>query len=131
MSSLFIHLMRIWLSSLQTSHRSRQLVGQGFQTETHQHSVNAQVAGSDLGIQFTTDERYQAFLARAVETEVLGTCVRVACIEDVTQGRLWDWSDSRRRPGKRRKEELDLIRLAEAYPALKASYPPELRQQPG
>jgi hypothetical protein len=93
------------------------------------HSVNAQVAGSDLRIQFTTDERYQAFLARSVETEVLGTRVRVACLEDVTQGKLWAWSDSSRRLSKRNKDELDLIRLAEAFPTLKASYPPELRQQ--
>jgi len=95
------------------------------------HSVNAQASGSDLRIQFTTDERYQAFFARSVEAEVLGTRVRVACLEDVTQGKLWAWSDSRRRLSKRKKDELDLIRLAEAYPALKASYPPELRQQLG
>ncbi len=107
------------------------LAEQGFQTETHTHSVNAQVAGSDLRIQFTTDERYQAFLPRAVETDVLGTRVRVASLEDVTQGKLWAWSDPGRRLSKRKKDELDLIRLAEAYPALKASYPPELRQQLG
>jgi hypothetical protein len=95
------------------------------------HPMNAQVTGSDLRIQFTTDERYQAFLARAVETEVLGTRVRVACLEAITQGKLWAWSDSGRRLSKRKKDELDLIRLAEAYPALKASYPPELSQQLG
>jgi hypothetical protein len=95
------------------------------------HPVNAQVAGSDLKIQFTTDERYQAFLARSVEAEVLGTRVRVACLEDATQGKLWAWSDSRRRLSKRKKDELDWIRLAEAYPALKASYPSELQQQLG
>jgi hypothetical protein len=91
--------------------------------------MNAQVAGSDLRMQFTTDERYQAFFARSVETEVLGTRVRVACLEDVTQGKLWAWSDPRRRLSKRKKDELDLIRLAEAFPALKALYPPELSQQ--
>src|SRR6266568_4103311 len=44
---------------------------------------------SELQIQFTTDERYQAFLARAVEGEVLGVRVRIACLEDITQGKLW------------------------------------------
>src|SRR5580704_12036813 len=39
---------------------------QGFRTEIHPHSVNAQPPGSDLRIQFTTDERYQAFLPRSV-----------------------------------------------------------------
>jgi len=66
---------------------------------------------SQLRIQFTKDERYQAFLSRAVEAEVLGTRVKVARLEDVTQ---------------RKKDELDLIRLAEAYPSLKALYPAEL-----
>ncbi len=68
------------------------------------HPVNAHVAGSDLRIQFTTDERYQAFLARSVETEVLGTRVQVASLEDVTQAKLWAWSDSRRRLSKRKKD---------------------------
>jgi hypothetical protein len=30
---------------------------------------------------------------------------------------------------KRKKDELDLVRLAEAYPELKAAYPGELREQ--
>lgn len=105
------------------------LVGQGFRTEVHPHSVNAVAAGSDLRIQFTTDDRYQAFLARSVETEVLGICTKVACLEDVTQGKLWAYGDPQRRLSKRKKDELDLIRLAEAYPELKSLYPSELREQ--
>ena len=84
---------------------------------------------SQLRIQLTTDERYQAFLARSVETEVLGLRVRVASLEDVTQGKLWAYSDPRRRLSKRKKDELDLIRLAEAHPDLKSAYPGELREQ--
>ena len=85
-------------------------------------------AGSKLRIQFTTDERYQAFLPRAVEAEVLGLRVRVACLEDVIQGKLWAYLDPRRRLSKRKKDELDLIRLAEAYPALKSMYPKALAE---
>jgi hypothetical protein len=96
-----------------------------FVSQTRSHPM------SDLRIQFTTDERYQPFPARSVEAEVLGAPVRVACLEDVTQGKLWAWSDSRRRLSKRKKDELDLIRLAESYPALKSLYPSELRQQLG
>jgi hypothetical protein len=101
----------------------------GFRTEDHPHSVNAQTPGSDLRIQFTTDSRYQAFLARSVEAVVLGVQVRVACLEDVAQGKLWAYSDPRRRLSKRKKDELDLIRLAEAYPHLRSLYPPELQEQ--
>jgi len=105
------------------------LEAQGFKTEVHAHSVNALPPGSDLRIQFTTDERYQTFLARSVEAKVLGTRVRVACLEDVTRGKLWAYGDPSRRLSKRKKDELDLIRLAEAYPELKSIYPVELREQ--
>jgi len=87
------------------------------------------IVAEHLRIQFTTDERYQAFLARAQEGQVLGIRVKVACIEDVTQGKLWAYGDPQRRLSKRKKDELDLIRLAEAYPHLKSRFPSELIQQ--
>jgi len=101
----------------------------GFKTEVHAHSVNALAPGSELRIQFTTNERYQAFPARSVEANVLGIRVKIACREDVTQGKLWAYGDPHRRLSKRKKDELDLIRLAEAYPELKSLYPSELREQ--
>ncbi len=102
---------------------------QGFTTEEYPHSLNARGLGSDLRIQFTRDERYQAFLGRAVDGDVLGLRVKVARIEDVVQGKLWAYADSQRRLSKRKKDELDLIRLAEAYPQLKRLYPQELVDQ--
>jgi hypothetical protein len=108
---------------------SARLQDQGFRIEEHPDSVNALAPGSQLRIQFTTDERYQVFLARAVDAEVLGVRVKVACLEDVVQRKLWAYGDSRRRLSKRKKDELDLIRLAEAYPALRSTYPKELREQ--
>lgn len=101
----------------------------GFAIEAHPHSVNALPPGSDLRIQFTTDDRYQAFLVRSVEMTVLGTVVRTACLEDVTQGKLWAFGDLQRRLSKRKKDELDLIRLGEKYPELRNFYPGELRKQ--
>jgi hypothetical protein len=91
-------------------------------------SVNAQAPRSKLRIQITTDERYQPFPARSVEADVLGIRVKVACREGVTQGKLWAYGDPLRRLSKRKKEELDLIRLAEAYPELKSMYPTELQE---
>ena len=106
-----------------------QLRERGYKTEEHPHSVNVLPPGSDLRIQFTTDERYQAFLARSREADVLGVRVSVACLEGVTQGKLWAYSDPRRRLSKRKKDELGLIRLEEAYPELAAQYPSDLRTQ--
>src|SRR6266436_6172534 len=97
--------------------------------EEQLHSLNALAPGSELRSQFTTDIRYQDFQPRSEEAEVLGVRVRVACLEDVTRGKLWAYGDPGRRLSKRKKDELDLVRLAEAYPELKTSYPAELQAQ--
>jgi len=108
---------------------SAQLLKEGFNVENHPHSVNVQSPGSELRIQFTTDQRYQAFLARSEDQPVLGVRVKVACLEDVAHGKLWAHSDPQRRLSKRKKDELDLIRLAERYPELKSFYPKDLLDQ--
>ncbi|MGH9602230.1 MAG: hypothetical protein ACRD24_07545 [Terriglobales bacterium] len=105
-----------------------QLVARGFSVRTFPHSLNAQAPESELRIQFSTDPRYQAFLDRAQEREVLGISVRVATLEDVVQGKLWAYSDPQRRLSKRKKDELDLFRLAEAYPAVRSKFPEEIRR---
>jgi hypothetical protein len=51
----------------------------------------------------------------------------MASLEDVFLGKLWAWKDPAGRLSKRKKDELDLIRLAEAYASLQANLPPELR----
>lgn len=108
---------------------SASLKNAGFRIEQHPYSLNAYPVQSELRIQFTTDERYQPFLARATESDVLGVRVKVACVEDVARGKLWAYSDPRRRLSKRKKDELDLIRLAEVHPELKSLYPRELLDQ--
>lgn len=105
----------------------RLLAEAGFTVERSAHSLNAQAQPSELRIQFTLDERYQEFVSRAVERDVLGRRVQVARLEDIVQGKLWAWGDPQRRLAKRKKDELDLIRLAERYPELIALYPPALR----
>ena len=112
----------------QTAALERQLVARGFSVQTFPHSLNAQAPESELRIQFTTDPRYQGFPDRAQEREVLGIPVRVADLEDVVQGKLWAYSDSQRRLSKRKKDELDLLRLGEAYPRFRDTYPEELRK---
>jgi hypothetical protein len=110
---------------------TRSLSELGFRVSAHPQSVNLESPESDLRIQFTIDERYQSFPLRAQTREVLGIPVQVARLEDVVMGKLWAYSDPERRLSKRKKDELDLIRLAEAYPFLKAFYPAELRRQLG
>jgi hypothetical protein len=56
--------------------------------------------------------------ARAERREVLGSFIPVARLEDIMQGNIWAWKDSERRSTKRKKDELDLMRIAEASPKL-------------
>ena len=112
------------LSSIQA-----ELIANGFSVEEFEHSVNAQMKGSQLRIQFTLDQRYQQFLADTKTMNVLGERVPVASLKKIVQGKVWSWSDPNRRLSKRKKDELDLIRIAEAYPDLREIMPPIIMKQ--
>jgi hypothetical protein len=45
------------------------------------------------------------------------------------QGKMWAWSDQQRRLSKRKKDELDLIRIVEAFPELQRDMPREIVSQ--
>ena len=98
----------------------------GLKVEEFEHSINLSARGSDLRIQLQTDPRYQDFLPRAVRRDVLGYGMFVACLEDVLQGKLWAYSDERRRQSKRQKDLADILRLVETHPDLRAKLPPGL-----
>lgn len=117
------------LTAARRDELERELIQSGFSLGEFAHSLNARAPESDLRIQFTSDPRYQPFLGRAQEKEVLGVRVSVAKLEDLVLGKLWAFSDPERRLTKRKKDELDLLRLAETYPHLRDLYPPELRTQ--
>ncbi len=105
------------------------LVAAGFRVQEFPHSVNATKPHSKLSLQFTTEERYQPFVDRAQRGEILGCMVPIASLPDIVQGKVWAWSDPNRRLSKRKKDELDLIRLAEAYPELREMMPAEIGAQ--
>ena len=101
----------------------------GFSVEAFPHSLNARMAKSDLRIQFTLDPRYQPFVKDTTVREVLGQQVPVASLVNVVSGKIWAWSDGKRRLSKRKKDELDLIRISETYPDLRSLMPEEIRTQ--
>ena len=109
----------------------QQLVALAFQVEDHPHSLNALRAGSQLHIQFTKDARYAGFPARAELRETLGLRLRVAALPDLVQAKTWAWSDPQRRLSKRKKDELDLIRIAENFPQFLPQLPDAIRRQLG
>jgi NAD(P)H-dependent FMN reductase len=49
-------------------------------------------------------------------------------LQTLPQGKLWAYSDPQRRLSKRKKDELDLIRLAETHPELNSAYPSALKE---
>jgi hypothetical protein len=101
----------------------------GFKVTRFEHSTNAQRSGSKVNIQFTTDSRYQDFLANTAEREVLGLRIPVAGLEDIIRGKVWAWQDEQRRSTKRKKDELDLMRIAESYPQLRPLMPAQIVEQ--
>ena len=106
-----------------------ELIACGFDVTVHGHSVNAQMKDSQLRIQFTTDPRYQEFLAETETESVLGIDVPVASLANIVRGKLWAWGDPKRRVSKRKKDELDLIRIAEKFPELWRLMPPAITGQ--
>lgn len=105
------------------------LIQLGFEIEDFAYSLNAIRPGSELRIQFTRDERYVAFPSRAETRETLGVQLRVAALSDLVQAKCWAWSDSQRRLSKRKKDELDLIRIAEKFPQFIPQLPEAIRRQ--
>ncbi|MCX6375599.1 MAG: hypothetical protein NTU88_06125 [Armatimonadetes bacterium] len=100
---------------------------QGLKVEQFPHSINLTSAQSELRIQLQTDERYQAFIGRAVQRNLLGYEMRVAQVEDVLQGKVWAYEDETRRKSKRQKDLADIARLVEAKPELIAGLPDSIR----
>ena len=92
-----------------------ELAGLGFTISQHRFSVNAQLPGTGLVLQ------------RATPAEELGVQCRVAALADLFQGKLWAASDPEHRPTKRAKNELDLLRIAHAYPEYLWLLPEALR----
>jgi len=107
----------------------RELEAAGFRVKRFEHSMNAQRAGSKLNVQFIIDPRYQEFLANLTQQEVLGVLIPVANVENIVRGKVWAWEDSQCSPTKREKDELDLMRIAEAHPQLRELIPAQIVTQ--
>jgi hypothetical protein len=101
----------------------------GAKIERFEHRINLSVPDSDLRIQIQTDPRYQEFIPRAVQRDVLGYTMAVAALEDVLRGKIWAYHDEHQRKSKRQKDLADILRVLETHPELKDRIPPEIRAQ--
>ena len=91
-----------------------------FEIKDFSHSINLYSTDSNLRIQIHTDDRYQEFIVRAKQHEILGYTMNVASIEDVLKGKIWAYSDKQRRRSKRQKDLADIFRIVEAFPKLES-----------
>lgn len=62
----------------------------GLRVEGFEHRINLSNPEFDLRIQIQTDLRYQEFIAGAELRDVLGYKMKVAKLEDVLQGKVWE-----------------------------------------
>ena len=102
------------------------LTSRGFRVETFAHSINAQLPGSRLRLQFTVNSRYAEFPSRAVPGKVLGHETPVVSLPDLVRSKLWAATDPARRASKRAKDRADLIRICESHSEGTAAIPPGL-----
>jgi hypothetical protein len=100
----------------------------GLRVEKFEHSINLSSPHSDLRILVQTDPRYQPFIERAEEREVLGYEMKVASLSDLLQGKVWAYQDQTRRRSKRQKDLADILRLTEAFPDLVETLPQALKE---
>lgn len=108
---------------------SQEVANKELKVERFEHSVNFTSSKSDLRIQLQTDLRYQEFLARSSSKEVLGYKMNVACIEDIIKGKVWAYSDEKRRMSKRQKDLSDIMRLVESYPSMESRIPASILEK--
>ncbi len=101
----------------------------GIKVDHFEHSIYLTITGSDVRIQLQGDDRYQAFIPRSEEKEILGYRMQVASAADVLEGKIWAYQDEQRRGSKRQKDLADIMRLVEEDPALLNVLPPEIRKQ--
>jgi len=101
----------------------------GLKIERFEHSINLSSSKSDLRIQLQTDPRYQEFITRSNEKEILGYRLKVASLKDVLQGKIWAHLDKSRRKSKRQKDLADIMRLVEVKPSLKDQLPAGIRRE--
>ncbi|MEP7200790.1 MAG: hypothetical protein ABI874_13290 [Chloroflexota bacterium] len=90
------------------------------------HRLDISAANSKLQIHIHTHSRYMPFIARAKSHAVLGMQLRVASLQDVLQERIWAAQDPMRRGSKRRQVLMDIARIIEAYPRLRAKVPDDI-----
>jgi hypothetical protein len=109
-------------------HAVEALIAAGFQAERFEWSINLKGA-SKVSVQIRTQDFYKGFPSRGISADVHGILMRVASLKDTLADKIAAWSDKKRRPSKRQKDFLDIVRLVESHPKVKGDLPEELLRE--
>ena len=104
------------------------LEAEGFKVERFPWSINLK-GSSRVTLQISTEEMYREFPGRSVPADVWGILMRVASLEDTLAGKVAAYSDASRRPSKRQKDFLDILRVVESHPQTLALLPNVVREE--
>jgi hypothetical protein len=107
-------------------HAVAALEAAGFQAKRFEWSINLK-RNSKVSVQISTEDFYQGFPSRSGSADVHGILMRVASLKDTLACKIAAWSDQERRPSRRQKDLLDIMRLVDSHPELKVDLPPELK----
>jgi hypothetical protein len=97
----------------------------GFVSERFKWSINLK-GHSKVSVQISTKKFCREFPSRAVPADIHGILMRVASREDTLSGKLQAYADTQRRSSKRQKDLLDIARLIESHPELRARVPADV-----
>jgi hypothetical protein len=100
----------------------------GFTAKKFKWSVNLK-GHSKISVQISTEEAYREFPGRSTPADIHGILMRVASLPDTLRGKILAWQDAERRPSKRQKDLLDIMRLVEAHPNLRKLLPAALAKK--
>jgi len=102
----------------------------GLHTIQTDRNVRSPLKGaSRVSIQISTEAMYQKFPSCSVPADVWGILMRVASLEDTLAGKIAAYSDLARRPSKRQKDFLDILRVVENHPKTIELLPQMLRAE--
>ena len=80
-------------------------------------------------MQISTEDVYRDFPARSTPADIHGILMRVASRPDTLQGKILAYRDHTRRPSKRQKDLMDIMRLVEAHPKLRQKLPVDVAKK--
>lgn len=100
----------------------------GFTAKKFKWSVNLK-GRSKVSVQISTEDVYRDFPARSTPADIHGILMRVASRPDTLQGKILAYRDHTRRPSKRQKDLMDIMRLVEAHPKLRQKLPVDVAKK--